>query len=409
MHKLIKRLNSITNDSFSRAINLMKSNNFRMAVPLLKEAMSDPEVTADATQTNIVKFYLQSAYVGIGDYESLSVELDQTLLAEVNLKAPEPRLLQAIKNLYKAYIQQNEFLKALYITSQTDEILKKKNFTNHFKKEIALMRATVQIIENEIDEELIATLTEMTQSAEEDFTLAMVHNNLGVAKLIWTEGSLSEAASHFIKAVCILEALKVEDEDFLFTLGDKEDFGKDFRIEDEDREQVNYIAQLTTYLQSPRKKSDKFLRNFNSAIPLANLVDVYMRDNKKAEGIHLSMLGLNKINKSQSSLMDHRLFFYVYKYKNPNMDQHTAEKYLLGAIMAADANNSALRELLLSIYEDLLLTQKRHYEAFQVNQLIFDSIRSGDIYCKEKQFISPAALMKDYVLIPDYKLYSNII
>jgi hypothetical protein len=410
--KVLRRWNSITNASAIKAIQYLHQRQFKMALPLLLDASQDPVIAEDPYGKNTIEFYIKSACIGASNFEKLGEMLEEDLMEAVGSKADEAMLLKALVNLFRCYVHQNSHEKALFLTEKYETLLKRKNFSTLFKNQMTVMRMTAQIMLNESDVETLNEVERIKESISDEYSLAMLLNNLAVGKLFIDEDSGQNVIKDFHQAIYILEGLKVSslasnqtqaktDDDIDSTL---EASGQKIALQ----EQEAHYRNLKSFLENPKKRSDLYLKNPNSYIPLANLIDTYMKSRQTKQFSVLTLFGVDKNAPIKSSAVHHRLFFYAYKLGASTMTTDVQENYLVQALKTADANDSGFRELLLSEYQIFLSSQRRHYESFHVNQIIFDNIRNGNIHCVEKQFIHPGQLAKDYLILPEFQLHSPI-
>jgi len=410
--KVLRRWISINNTSVIKAVEYLQQKDFKKALPFLLEASKDPVLAEDPQSKNTIEAYIKSAYIGTSNFAKLGELLEEDLVSVLESRPDEASMLRVLTNLFRCYIQQNEYEKALFLTERYDVVLKRKNFSNLFRNQVTVMRMTVQILLNETDEEFLKEVEKIKGSITDEYTHAMLLNNLAIGKLFTDENSIQSAVHDLQQAVYKIESLADKEPD-LNHRNSEEQSGEENSFEAEGRkialqEREAHQRSLRYFLEKPTKKSALYLKHPLSYVPLANLIDTYMKTNKTKEFSVLTLFGIDRNAPLKSSPVHHRLFFYAYKLGATTMASDAQESYLVQAIKAADANNSGFRELLLSEYQMFLSRERRHYECFQVNQLIFDNIRSGKIHCVEKEFIHPGQLVKDYLIYPEFQLFSPL-
>lgn len=410
--KVLRRWISINNTSVMKAVEYLRHKDFKNALPLLLDASQDPVIAEDPQSKHTVEFYIKSAYIGNSDFVKLGELLEDDLVGTVESKSDEVSMMKALTNLFRCYIHQNEYEKALFLTERYDSVLKRKNFSTIFKNQVAIMRMTAQILLNETDEDTLKEVEKIKDSITDEYTSAVLLNNLAVGKLLVDDDSTQSAIHDFCQAIYTLESL--QDNDFGFNpVKSKDDNDNENSFEAEGQkiaiqEREAHQLSLKSFLEKPTKKSNLFLKNPVSCVPLANLIDTYMKAKKTKEFSVLTLFGVDRNAPIKSSPAHHRLLFYAYKLGASTTTPDVQENYIVQALKASDMNNSGFRELLLTEYQIFLANERRHYESFQVNQMIFDNIRNGNIHCIEKEFIHPGQLVKDYLIYPEFQLFSPL-
>ena len=432
---------------YEQALSLLEKNEITLSKEkflLLKQDKSIYKNPADIIKLNN---YLKICYITKNDHLQITKILEEQMFLYKKKKPNEEILLKDIKNLIKGYIETENYEKAWFFLENFETILKKKNFSNYFNRNLLATKSTVHLFFHNYREVKQICYEIINNENSDDKSKSIAYNNLALAYLFGKkEPSKEEVYENLKKSLLMneLNNLKFRGKKFEEEKKKEEEAKKNLVVFEKEEENVvkerealdikkedffskidfekniaeDFYKELYEILEKEKfeeKKIEKIkLSDENSLIICGNISEYFFFKEKLNENLFFNKLGFENCKRIKGHKNYTRFCFNIFSYYKKIGNINLAENFLIKSFQYSHVLKSEYLKFCFLEYFFFLKNLGRFFELEKLSQKFYKVFlyeekeelffmgRLEDF--KIKGFVDHMKIRKEYLILDKYEI-----